>query len=124
MTALQFQQQAFSVLHALQDDLENHPLTEEIRAQKDWPALRASVRGVAEDLMLCTTIDEAIAKLRQDRAAALGVLWLVGQVSNDDSILAMKRAYSSMSQDTTPLLLYPFAAFLIQMCDDLELTQS
>jgi hypothetical protein len=122
MTLVEFQKEVFSVLNAFLDDLSANPPTETIPAPRDWPHLRSIIRAVAEDLILCADVPAAIAKLRGDRSALVAVIGLTTElISEDDALLAVKRAYASMSDDTPLLPAHPFAAYLLQLCDDLEL---
>jgi hypothetical protein len=71
---------------------------------------------------LCSHVDEAIALLRRDQARALNVAWLTNlAISEDDSLLAMKRAYADMRHEPTVLPLHAFCAYLIELCNGLEL---
>jgi hypothetical protein len=121
MTLNEFQKQVFAGLFAIQNDLADKPLSASIPAQKDFPALLASVRKVADEMALCATLDSAINALREDQAGLLGVLFLTSEISESDVILAVRRAYASSPQDSSALPGYPVAAYLIQLCDDLEL---
>jgi hypothetical protein len=121
MTFKQFSAQIVAVGHALLDQLDQYPATKELSPPKDWNALRKSVRSVAEDLILCVDVDEAIALLRQDQARALSVVWLTNlAISEDDSLLAMRRAFEATPHAPTALPLHGFAAYLIELCDGLE----
>ena len=103
------------------DQLDQYPATKELLPPKDWNALRESVRSVAEDLILCADVNEAIALLRRDQARALNVAWLTNlAISEDDSILAMKRAFEATAHAPTALPLHGFAAYLIELCEGLE----
>jgi hypothetical protein len=123
MTFKDFADQIIAVGDAIHDQLDEHPLTKELRhPPKDWRALRESVRSVAEDLILCADVDEAIAQLRQDQSRALNVIWLTNlAISEDDSLLAMKRAYEDTRHVPTILPLHAFCAYLIELCEGLEL---
>ena len=124
MTLHEFQAQVFSVLHSFLDDLAAHPATKEVPAPKDWEHLRSIVRGVAEDLILCVSVPDAIATIRGDHSALLGVVMLTTElISEDDTVLAIRRAYASTPHDTPLLPAHPFAAYLLQLCSDLELVQ-
>lgn len=113
-----FHNQIFAALHEIVSNEESSPPTEAIPAQKDLPALLASVRTVAEEMALCTTLDGAIAKLRADRAALLGTLWLTSHLSDQSIVLAVRRAFASSPEDSSVLPGYPLAAFLIELCDN------
>jgi hypothetical protein len=122
MTFEDFASQTVSVGHAIHDQLDQFPPTRELEPPKDWNALRESVRSVAEDLILCSDADSAIRLLRQDQAKALNVAWLTNlAISEDDSLLAMKRAYAGTRHEPTILPLHAFCTYLIELCNGLEL---
>ena len=121
----EFSDQIFAVQHAILDQLFEYPLQSQPPAPKDWPELRSIVRKLAEDLMLCADVNEAIARLRQDQATALDVVWLTNYaVSEDDSLLAIKRAHADTLHEPTILPLHAFCSYLIELCDGLELESS
>jgi len=105
------------------DSLETDPPTTDLDPPADWPALRAKLRGLADDLMLCTDIPSALAKLAEDKVTFLGVVWLVTNINEADSIAAMKQAYSTAAGGFMDLPGSPFAAYVIALCDGLELTK-
>jgi len=116
-----FAAQIVAVGHAIHDQLDQYPPTKELQPPKDWNALRESVRSVAEDLILCSDVDEAIVQLKRDQARALNVAWLTNlAISEDDSLLAMRRAYEDTRHVPTILPLHAFCAYLIELCDGLE----
>lgn len=121
VTFPEFHDQIFAGLNAILADAERNPLKEAIPAPKDWPALQAVVRSVAEEMALCSTLDAAIARLKADPAALLGSVWLATHVPGPDVLLAEKLAYAGSPQDSSMLPGYPLAAFLMELCDGLEL---
>ena len=122
MTPLEFVQQISAVEHAIVDSLGINPPNSELRAPKDWPELRASVRAFAEDLILSSDVTEAIDRLKQDQATLLSVLWLTSQaISHEDRMLAARRAFAEAPADMSALPCYAFCSFLIELCSELEL---
>jgi hypothetical protein len=122
MTFEDFADQIVLVGHAIHDQLDQFPPTRELEPPKDWNALRESVRSVTEDLILCSDVDEAIALLRRGHARELNIMWLTNlAISEDDSLLAMKRAYADMRHEPTVLPLHAFCTYLIELCNGLEL---
>jgi hypothetical protein len=116
-----FYKQVLGVTSAVQESFADRPLTSDVDVPEDWPALRDIVRGVAEDLMLCADTASAIAKLRDNPTAALGVVWLTNHISDNDVIEAMKLAYKGIESDAPFLPGRAFASYLIELCDGLEL---
>jgi len=120
----QFADQVFGVAEAIRKEFSERPFPEGIRVPKDWPSLRATVRNLAADLILCADVDEAIAQLRQDQSGALAAVWLTSQVQEQDSGLAIERAYAATAHEPTVLPLHAFCSYLIELCDGLELGSS
>jgi hypothetical protein len=122
VTPLEFVQQISVVENAIIDSLEANPPKSELRAPKDWPALRATVRAFAEDLILSDDVKKAIDRLKQDHATLLGVLWLTSEaIPFESRKIATKRAFAEAPVDMSTLPCYAFCSFLIELCDGLEL---
>lgn len=119
-----FQSQAFSVVSAIEDSLVSNPPRSELGAPPaDWPALRSIVRAFADELMLCPSVDRAIARLRGDQSLLLSVVWLAIDIDDASILEAMGRAYVALGDDAPGLPCRPFAAYLIELCDGLELVR-
>jgi hypothetical protein len=95
------------------------------RAPRDLKELRAIVRRAAEDLILCTDVNEAIRRLRQDPEAwsALAALTIEAPLSRDDHRLAGRRAFEATPREPDGLPFYPFCSYLIELCNALEVAQ-
>jgi hypothetical protein len=74
-----FAAQIFAISEAIQEEQRAHPANEELPPPRDLNELRSIVRRVAEDLILCADVDEAISRLRQDPAALRAVEWLTNK---------------------------------------------
>ena len=121
-----FEEQIFSIDRAIHREISERPLTRQARAAKDWIELRLIVRRAAEDLILCTDVDEGIRRLRQDPEALSAVMALTVQapLSRDDHRLAGRRAFEATPREPRALPFYPFCSYLIELCDVLELAES
>ena len=121
-----FEKQIFSIDQAIQREILKNPPTREPRAQKDLNELRPIVRRAAEDLILCSDVDAAISRLRQDPEvwSALVSLTIEAPLSRDDHRLAGRRAFEATPRQPNALPFYPFCFYLIELCNALELAQS
>ena len=121
-----FEEQIFSIDRAIHREISERPLTRQARAAKDLIELRPVVRRAAEDLILCTDVDEGIRRLRQDPEALSAVMALTVQapLSRDDHRLAGRRAFEATPREPGALPFYPFCFYLIELCDVLELAES
>ena len=119
-----FEAQIFSIDQAIHREFSEHPPTRQ--APKEFEELRAIVRRAAEELILCTDLDEAISRLRQDPEAwsALAALTTEAPLSRDDHRLAGRRAFQATPREPDALPFYPFCSYLIELCNVLELAES
>ena len=121
-----FEEQIFSIDRAIHGEISERPLTRQARAPMDLTELRPIVRRAAEDLILCTDVDEGIRRLRQDPEALSAVMALTVQapLSRNDHRLAGRRAFEPTPREPGALPFYPFCSYLIELCDVLELAES
>jgi len=116
MTLVEFSRQIFAVISAIQDSLEQFPLDKDIPAPANWSEIQSILQRVAEDLMICASVTDAVAKLRQDQ----GTLLVVGYVAIwlEDSLLksTIQRAYAETPEASWNLPGQPFAAYLLEIC--------
>jgi hypothetical protein len=121
-----FEEQIFSIDRAIHREISERPSTRQARAPKDLTELRPILRRAAEDLILCTDVDEGIKRLREDLEALSAVLALTVEapLSRDDHRLAGRRAFEATRGQPSALPFYPFCSYLIELCDALELAES
>jgi hypothetical protein len=122
MTFKDFHTQIYSVIETVLNDTESHPPSEEIPVPADFSDLLAILRGVAEDLALCVSVDTTIATLRQDRGALPAVLFLITELPEDVLMSAERRAYEQNRVEATILPGIAFASYLLEICNGLEIT--
>jgi len=86
-------------------------------------SLYAGVRRAAEELMLCTDVDEAIARPRQDPEALLCVECLTnrGPIERNAYVSAARRAFEETIHEPTALPFHCFCSYLIELCNGLEI---
>jgi len=120
-----FEEQIFSVDQAIHREFSKYPPTSQPGVLKDLKQLRGMVRRVAEDLILCTDVDEAIRRLPQDPEAwlALAALTIEAPLSRHDHRLAGRRAFEATPREPGTLP-FPFCSYLLELCNALELAQS
>ena len=125
MQLYDFEAQIFSMDQAIHREISKHGLPTS-RPLKDLDKLRATVRRAAEDLILCSDMDHAIRRLRQDPEAwsAIVALTIQAPLSRDDHRLAGRRAFDATPGEPNGLPFYPFCSYLIELCNVLEHAQS
>lgn len=113
------------VQSAILDEFEANPLTKTPPAPRDFAEMKATLLRVAEELILCGNVSEAIARLRQDQTGQLAaVLFLTTQmISAESHIAALKRAHASTLHEPTMLPFHAFCAYLIELSDGLEVVK-
>ena len=113
------------VQSAILDEFEANPLTKKPLAPKDFPAMKATLRRVAEELILCGDVTEAIARLRQDQTGELAaVLFLTTDLLPADChVTAIKRAHASTLHEPTVLPFHAFCAYFVELSDGLEVVK-
>ncbi len=122
MTFEEFHKQIYAVVEAILILEESQPETTTIPVPKDWPALQAILRRVAESLILCADVDSAIAALKADRGALQAFLWLTIEAPEDAIACAESEAYAEMSIGATMLPGLCFSAYLLKLVDSLEVS--
>jgi hypothetical protein len=126
MELCDFEKQIFSIDQAIQREILKNPPTREPRTPKDLNQLRSIVRGAAEELILCSDVDVAISRLRQNPEvwSAMVALTIEAPLSRDDHRLAGRRAFEATPREPNALPFYPFCFYLIELCNALERAQS
>jgi hypothetical protein len=121
-----FEEQIFSIDQVIHREFSEHPPTRQPEVLKDLKELRGIVRRAAEDLILCTDVDEAISRLRQnpEASSALAALTIAAPLSRDDHRLAGRRAFEATPREPDALPFYAFCSYLLELCNALEAAQS
>lgn len=121
---LKFNRRILSILKLIERALEKDKANvEKIQLPQSWPETQPILRSVAEDLMLCVDVNEAIARLKRDPKAALVVVCVSKSLAPENSRKLTRRAIVKMPADFSTLPCLPLAAFLIELCDSLETTK-
>jgi hypothetical protein len=119
-----FEEQIFSIDEAIHREISKNasPMPQ---ATKDWNELRAVVRRAAEDLILCTDVNQGIGRLRQDSEArsAVRALTIEAPLSRDDHRSAARRAFEATPREPSALPFYPYCSYLFELCTALELAE-
>ena len=121
-----FEKQIFSIDQKLHREISKHPLTvTDVCPPKDLAALRATVRGVAEDLILCAEVALGIRRLQQDSKArsVVRALTIQAPLSRDDHRSAARRAFDATPREPSALPFYPYCSYLFELCNALELAE-
>jgi hypothetical protein len=121
----EFEEQVFLVDKAIHREIPQDPPTRETPAPRDLNELRATVRRAAEDLILCTDLDEGISRLRRHAEAysAIKALTIEAPLSRDDHRSAARRAFEATPGDPKALPFYPYCSYVLELCNGLELAE-
>ena len=110
-----FSREVFSVLGAFQDSLERFPPRSMKPVPADWSETQALLRNVADDLMLCPSVDLVIGKLRDHQGTLLVLVWLTARISDAFLVQTIRRAHESASTPSPILPGRAFATFLLEI---------
>ena len=94
-----------------------------VRDQKlpDLRELLSIVRTAASELILCSSVTEAIDRLKRD-PKALGAVEYVASfaLTKDETKAAIRRAFENRTEDTPALPCMAFCSYLIELCNELK----
>jgi hypothetical protein len=122
---LKFNRSVLSVLTLIQKALEKEKeAVETVALPSDWPATQAILRGVAEDLMIAASVDEATRLLKRDLGAALTAVLVARKLTPETARKTIRLAYAKAPADFSALPCLPLVMFLIELCDSLEQTRT
>jgi hypothetical protein len=121
----EFEQQIFSIDKAIHRKIPEDPQRQTASARTDLSALPATVRRAAEDLILCTDLDEGINRLRRhaEACSAIKALTIEAPLSRDDHKAAARRAFEATAREPNSLPFYPYCSYLLELCNGLELAE-
>jgi hypothetical protein len=119
---LKFNHSVLSVLTLLQTALEKEKASaEKVELPADWPATQAILRGVAEDLMIAASVDEATRLLKRDLKAALTTVLVARKLTPETARKVIRLAHAKAPAESSILPCQPLAIFLIELCNSLEI---
>ena len=120
-----FEEQIFSIDRAIHYEIPKDPPAPEIPAPRNLTELRARLRRAAEDLILCTDVDQGIRRLRRQAEAwsAIKALTIEAPLSRDDHRSAARRAFEATPGEPRSLPFYPYCSYLLELCNRLELAR-
>lgn len=122
---LKFNHNVLSVLTLLQTALEKEKeAAEAVELPSDWLAIQAVLRGVAEDLMIAASVDEATRLLKRDLKAALTAVLVAKSLTPVTARKVIRRAHAKSPAESSTLPCQPLAIFLIELCNSLEMPRS
>src|SRR6266478_6078982 len=121
-----FEEHIFSIDRAIHHEIPKDPPAPEIPAPRNLTELRATLRRAAEDLILCTDVDQGIRRLRGQAEAwsAIKALTIEAPLSRDDHRSAARRAFEATPGEPSSLPFYPYCSYLLELCNRLELARS
>jgi len=121
MDWIEFEGRACDVLAEIHAVCEANPAVREQALPQDLRELLSIVRAAASELILCSSVREAIDQLKQDQLK-LGVVEYVASfaLSDDEVKAAMRLAFVNRAEDTPALPCMPFCSYLIELCNELK----
>jgi len=118
----EFEQQIFSIDQAIHRELFENPANRKDTTEKNSNELRTVVRRGAEDLVLCTDVEEGISRLRRHPEAwsAIIALTVDAPLARDNHRSAARRAFEGTPREPKALPFYPYCSYLLELCGELD----
>jgi hypothetical protein len=118
---IEFEGRVYDALIELREVCEANPAVREQALPKDLRELLSIVRNAASELILCSSVPEAIDRLKQDQKALGAVEYVSSLGLTDDEIkAAIRRAFENRTGDPPALPCMAFCSYLIELCNGLE----
>jgi hypothetical protein len=118
----EFEEEIFKIDRAIHREFVKNPAIIQAAAAKDSSELRAIVRRAAEDLVLCSDVDEGIRRLRHHPQAWSGIIALTVEapLARDDHRSAAQHAFEATPREPNALPFYPYCSYLLALCSELD----
>jgi hypothetical protein len=120
MTYPEFSRLVFAVWNAIQDSLAQFPATSAEGVPADWNETKSRLIAVAEELMICPDVENAVAGLQRDKVIMIIVQDLLGRADDADFLTLMQRAYETAPTLSENFPGQPFAVFLIEFANTMQ----
>jgi hypothetical protein len=84
--------------------------------------LRLVVRRAAEDLVLCTDVEQGINRLKAHPEAWSNIIALTidAPLARDNHRAAARRAFEATAREPNALPFYPYCFYLLELCSELD----
>jgi hypothetical protein len=117
----EFEGRVYDVLIELHKVCDAAPSVRDHALPSDLRELLSIVRTAASELILCSSVPEAIDRLKRDQKALGAVEYVANWGLSDDEVkAAIRRAFENRTEDTPALPCMAFCSYLIELCNELE----
>jgi len=117
----EFRGRVFGALNEIREVCEATPAVRQQALPSDLRELLSVVRTAASELILCSSVREAIDRLKRDQEELGAVEYVANWGLSDDEIeAAIRRAFENRTEDTPALPCMAFCSYLIELCNGLE----
>ena len=121
MDLIEFEGRVCGALIELQKVCDAAPSVRDQKLPSDLRELLSIVRTAASELILCSSVPEAIDRLKRDPKELGAVEYVASLGLSDDEIkAAIRRAFENKTEDTPDLPCMAFCSYLIELCNGLE----
>jgi hypothetical protein len=118
---IEFEGRVYGALIELQKVCDAAPSVRDQKLPSDLRELLSFVRTAAAELILCSSVPEAIDRLKRDPKELGAVEYVASLGLSDDEIKgAIRRAFENKTEDTPALPCMAFCSYLIELCNGLE----
>lgn len=121
----EWRERVLEVVVRVREEFENAPKNPAEPAgflAQDLHELLSIARDAASELILCSSVDEAIDRLKQDQRKLEVVVYVTSEALDmRANNIAIHLAFLEKADDSTPSLpLVPFCSYLTVLCNELE----
>ena len=121
MDFIEFEGRVCDALIELHKVCDAAPSVRDQKLPSDLRELLSIVRSAASELILCSSVSEAIDRLKRD-PKALGAVEHVASLAltKDEIKAAIRHAFENRTEDTPALPCMAFCSYLIELCNELK----
>ena len=121
MDLTEFEGRVYDALIELHKVCDAAPSVRDQKLPSDLRELLSIVRTAASELILCSSVREAIDRLKRDQKALGAVEYVANLGLTDDEIkAAIRHAFENRTEDTPALPCMAFCSYLIELCNELK----
>jgi hypothetical protein len=104
-----------AAIDRLLDSIGEDHATEDHTIPENWGATQVLLKNVAEDLMVCTDWDSAVAAMHDNVPTLWVLVFLATEIEDEDYLRILQAAFKSRADRAEPLPGQAYAAFLMEM---------
>ena len=122
MESSEFEHQIFMIYKVLHQEFLKNLSTISSSQVMTSNKLRLIVRRAAEDLVLCTDVEQGINRLKSHPEAWVGIIALTidAPLARHNHKAAARRVFEATPREPNALPFYPYWSYLVELCSELS----